>query len=564
MGLVLLPTRELAIQVEETIHKIGSVYGMRTAVLIGGAPMFPQLKSLRSKPNIIVATPGRLIDHLEQRNLSLANVKVLVLDEADRMLDMGFEQQIKIILDKVPKERQTMLFCATMPSKISQIAEKYMKKPLHIEVAPAGTANESVEQEIFIIHKEDKLRLLAKLLDEYKGMILIFTRTKRGAKKISDAINKMDHSASDIHSDKSLGQRRAALGGFKSGKIRILVATDIASRGIDVSNIELVINYDLPEQTEDYVHRIGRTGRAGKTGKAISFATPEQKHDIRIIEKLIRTRINVSPLPELPERSTLPKLEHISDDRGFGRGGNSRGGDRGRDRGRGRDGGKRFGDRDRKSFSGDRKRERFGRDERRTPIVEFDNQKKPFEDKNISEKSFNNFEKPNDNFPRSDRRKTFSGDRPPSRFGRDERRKPIGSDRERKPFGERKFSDKPFKSSERSNDNFPRSDRRKSFSGDRPPSRFGRDERRKPIDSDRERKPFGERKFSDRQFKSSEKSNDSFPRTDRRKSFSGDRKPERDSKPFATGEKPRWQFPNKTKSKTSRPPSKGFRSRRDS
>ncbi|MDA0986860.1 MAG: DEAD/DEAH box helicase [Bacteroidetes bacterium] len=323
VGLVLLPTRELALQVADTIQKIATVYGLTKTVLIGGASMMEQIKSLRSKPNIIVATPGRLIDHIERKNVNLAKVKIIVLDEADRMLDMGFEPQIKRILNQVPAEKQTLLYCATLPHSISKIAEKYMKTPLHIEVAPSGTTSERIEQEIFIIHKEDKIRLLSKLLDEYKGTILIFTRTKRGAKKISDGINKMNHSSIDIHSDKSQSQRKAALSSFKSGKIRILVATDVASRGIDVENIELVINYDLPDQTEDYVHRIGRTGRAGKSGKAISFATPEQKHDIKIIEKLIRNKINVSPVPELPDRSTLPKMIHSRESENEFRGGRS-------------------------------------------------------------------------------------------------------------------------------------------------------------------------------------------------------------------------------------------------
>lgn len=308
-GLILLPTRELAMQVEETLHKVGKPFGLRTAILIGGAAMGPQIKAMRLKPHVIVATPGRLIDHLEQKIVSLKDIRVLVLDEADRMLDMGFEPQIKKILARVPENRQTMLFSATMPEKITEIANKYMKKPLRIEIDRSGTTNENVSQEVFFIGKEDKTRLLETILSKYKGTVLVFSRTKHGAKKIMNNIEHMGHTAADLHSNKSLNQRKAALDGFKSGKTRVLVATDIASRGIDVKNIELVINFDLPDQPEDYVHRIGRTGRAGKTGTAISFATPDQKRDVQIIERLIRSRIVIIPLPPLPARRVTPPVE---------------------------------------------------------------------------------------------------------------------------------------------------------------------------------------------------------------------------------------------------------------
>ncbi len=331
MGLILLPTRELALQVEEILKRVGAAFGMRTAILIGGASMHPQIKDLRAKPHVIVATPGRLIDHMEQKYVSLKDIRVLVLDEADRMLDMGFEPQIKKILANVPKERQTMLFSATMPAKISQIGEMYMKKPLRIEIAPQGTTADHIEQEIFMVKKEDKIRLLESILEEYKGTILVFSRTKHGAKKIMNAVQHMNHTAAELHSNKSLAQRKLALAGFKSGKVRVLVATDIASRGIDVTNIELVVNFDLPEQTEDYVHRIGRTGRAGRSGKAISFVTPDQRNDLKMIERLIKSKLTVSPLPNLPERRIIPEppREH-SHHGGSGRrdGGRSFDGDR--------------------------------------------------------------------------------------------------------------------------------------------------------------------------------------------------------------------------------------------
>ncbi|HBL39494.1 TPA: hypothetical protein DDZ10_02375 [Candidatus Uhrbacteria bacterium] len=293
MGLVLLPTRELAVQVEETLKKIGGSLGLRTAILIGGVNINPQTKQLKAKPHVVVATPGRLIDHVEQKHISLDRVGILVLDEADRMLDMGFAPQLKRILAWVPKDRQTMLFSATIPPEISQIARAYMKSPLRVEVAPSGTAAEHVDQEVFLVSKQGKIDLLERLLNEYKGTVLIFSRTKHGAKKIARAIRTMRHNAAELHSNRSQSQRQDALNGFSRGKYRVLVATDIAARGIDVKGIELVINYDLPDHSEDYVHRIGRTGRAGQEGKAISFASPEQKKDILQIERLIRTTLPI-------------------------------------------------------------------------------------------------------------------------------------------------------------------------------------------------------------------------------------------------------------------------------
>lgn len=305
-GLVICPTRELAIQVDETLKKVGGPVGLKTTVVIGGTNIKPQIRALKAKPNVIIATPGRLIDHLEQRTFNLKNIGVLVLDEADRMLDMGFEPQIKKIMSGLPQERQTMLFSATMPAKISKIARQYMAKPLRVEVAPAGTTTEQVEQELFVVPKNQKMALLTELLLQYKGTVLVFSRTKHGAKRITRVLNKIGHKAAEIHSNRSLNQRREALEGFKKGKYRVLVATDIAARGIDVTEIELVVNYDLPDNSEDYVHRIGRTGRAQHTGKAISFACPEQKKDVRAIEKLIQAVLPVQPLPSLPD---LPKVD---------------------------------------------------------------------------------------------------------------------------------------------------------------------------------------------------------------------------------------------------------------
>lgn len=304
-GLIILPTRELALQVDEALRKVGHTLGLKTAVLIGGASMGPQLAALSRNPHIIIGTPGRIIDHMERRTISLEKITMLVLDEADRMLDMGFAPQIKQILNKIPKYRQTMLFSATMPDDIVRMATEHMKLPFRVEIARPGTAAEGVIQELFIIKREDKNKLLAKLLSEYRGSVLIFSRTKHGARKICNAVRDMRHTVAEIHSNRSLGQRREALEGFKSGRFRVLVATDIASRGIDVIGIELVINYDLPENPGDYVHRIGRTGRAGAPGRAISFATPDQKTAVHDIERLLRTVIAVSKLPEIPEEKFI-------------------------------------------------------------------------------------------------------------------------------------------------------------------------------------------------------------------------------------------------------------------
>lgn len=301
-GLILLPTRELALQVNESLNKIGKSLNLRTAVLIGGESIGRQVRELSRNPHIIIATPGRLVDHLKQKRINLNNVTILVLDEADHMLDIGFAPQIRTILQNVPKERQTMLFSATMPQAIINLAHSYMKLPVRIEVAPPGTAAAKVTHEIFFVNKASKLGLLETLLTEYKGSALVFCRTKHGARLLADAVRNMDHTATEIHSNRSLRQRAKALSGFKSGAFRILIATDIAARGIDVANIELVINYDLPENPEDYVHRIGRTGRAGHEGHAISFATPSQRFDIKAIERLIKKELPVSPLPSLPKR----------------------------------------------------------------------------------------------------------------------------------------------------------------------------------------------------------------------------------------------------------------------
>ncbi len=313
--LILIPTRELALQVDQALHPFALAMGLKSAVLIGGASMHNQVQMLSKKPRIIIATPGRLIDHMEQRTISLSDTCILVLDEADRMLDMGFAPQINRILSVVPRKRQTMLFSATMPTGIVSIARSHMELPINVEIAPSGTAVDKVTQEVFFVAKEQKIRLLELFLSQIPGPVLVFTRTKHGARKLTRQVKVIGHKVAEIHSDRSLAQRREALDGFKSGRYRVLIATDIAARGIDVTGIELVVNYDLPSNSEDYIHRIGRTARAGRPGRAISFATFDQRGDIWSIEKLMRTAIPVSQLPALPPlRGTdgKPDAEELS------------------------------------------------------------------------------------------------------------------------------------------------------------------------------------------------------------------------------------------------------------
>ncbi len=313
-GLILLPTRELAEQVEQSLKKL--MPAIPLALVIGGASARMQAGLLRRNPKIIIATPGRLIDLAQEGIASLKNIAVLVLDEADRMLDMGFAPQINKILALLPSKRQTMLFSATMPSEIARLATKYMQLPLRVEVAPSGTTSRQIEQELFVVPHANKPQLLEKLLTDYRGTVLIFSRTKHGARKLATLIRSMGHTADEIHANRTLGQRRNALAGFKNGKYRVLVATDIAARGIDVQGIELVLNYDLPDNPDDYVHRIGRTGRASHTGKAISFATPQQAKEVNAIERTIRNQLPVAPTPrDLPARRPMPKREVVAPSR---------------------------------------------------------------------------------------------------------------------------------------------------------------------------------------------------------------------------------------------------------
>jgi ATP-dependent RNA helicase RhlE len=347
VGLVLAPTRELAIQIDEAFRGIAAPFGMKTACLIGGAPMQPQINDLNKNPRVVIATPGRLIDHMSQWHFMPDEVTMLVLDEADRMLDMGFAPQLEKIMRVLPKNRQTMLFSATMPETIMQMTSKYMKLPVRVEIAPSGTAAELVTQELFIVKKEAKTSVLKRILAQYHGSVLLFSRTKFGARKINRSIKDMGYSCAEIHSNRSLPQRREALEGFKTGRYKVLVATDIAARGIDVTGIELVLNYDLPEDAENYVHRIGRTGRAGHNGHAISLATPDQINDVKEIEKIIKTTLPRAKNSEIPQEQFMlnppPKQERgYRGGREHHRGGGGGGGGRSRGGGGQRRPGSRF------------------------------------------------------------------------------------------------------------------------------------------------------------------------------------------------------------------------------
>lgn len=295
-GVIIVPTRELALQVEESIRKITRLLAppIRTVCLIGGMPMYRQIKDLRYNPRIIIATPGRLQDHLRQRTLQLNDVLITVLDEADRMFDMGFAPQVQELFESLPKTRQTLLFSATMAPEVSRLATTYMHTPVRVEVATNHEATRAIAQELCYVPHRSKSEVLAKVLTEHRGTVLVFTRTKLGAGEVAGRVQALGHTAAEMHSNLNLGQRKRALEGFKQGAYRVLVATDVAARGIDVQDISLVVNYDLPETAADYVHRIGRTGRAGKTGRAITFASPEQQRMVRSIEQFTKQPITLS------------------------------------------------------------------------------------------------------------------------------------------------------------------------------------------------------------------------------------------------------------------------------
>ncbi|MBS7563994.1 DEAD/DEAH box helicase [Mucilaginibacter sp. Bleaf8] len=294
-ALILTPTRELAIQIDESLAAYGRHTGLKHMVIFGGVSQNPQTDALKRGVDILVATPGRLLDLMNQRFISLDHLKVLILDEADRMLDMGFVHDVKKIIAKVPAKRQTLFFSATMPPEIQQLANTILNKPEKVEVTPVSSTADTIRQEVFFVEKGDKKSLLNHILkDKSIETVLVFTRTKHGADKVVKDLSRAGITAEAIHGNKSQNARQRALTNFKNRTTRVLVATDIAARGIDVDDLTHVINFELPNVPETYVHRIGRTGRAGASGIALSFCDHEEKEFLKDIHKLIAKTIPVN------------------------------------------------------------------------------------------------------------------------------------------------------------------------------------------------------------------------------------------------------------------------------
>jgi ATP-dependent RNA helicase DeaD len=318
VALIMTPTRELAIQVAEEIAKLSRFKGLRTLPIYGGQDIVKQIRALRQKPQIIIGTPGRLLDHINRKTIKLDKVQTVILDEADEMLDMGFLDDINTILSKCPEERQTMLFSATMPPNIKKLADTYLKNPEHVSVVPKQVSAPSVEQYYMEVQEQQKFEILSRLIDmEAPDLAIIFGRTKRRVDELSEALKKRGYSAEGLHGDLSQNQRDMVMRKFRDGSIDVLVATDVAARGLDVSGVTHVFNFDLPQDPESYVHRIGRTGRAGKEGVAITFVTPRETDHLHLIERITRHRITKRPLPSMAEaiegkqRATAERLIEV-------------------------------------------------------------------------------------------------------------------------------------------------------------------------------------------------------------------------------------------------------------
>jgi ATP-dependent RNA helicase RhlE len=302
--LVLAPTRELAQQIGDSFAAYGRNLKVSSTVIFGGVGQDRQVKALQRGVDVLVATPGRLLDLIEQRHVSLSSIEILVLDEADRMLDMGFIHDVRRIVALVPRQRQTLFFSATMPEDVVALSRSMLRDPERVEVTPVATTADKIDQAVYLVDRADKRALLAHLLaaDASMRRVLVFTRTKRGANKVTEDLAKAGVHAEAIHGNKAQNARERALANFKTGATRVLVATDIAARGIDVDGITHVVNYDLPNIAESYVHRIGRTARAGAAGIALSFCEGEERAYLHDIERLIRTRVPRIPTPPLRRR----------------------------------------------------------------------------------------------------------------------------------------------------------------------------------------------------------------------------------------------------------------------
>lgn len=293
-ALILTPTRELAIQIDDSFKAYGRYAGVRHAVIFGGVKQYQQVKQLRQNPDVLIATPGRLLDLVSQKILNISNIKILVLDEADRMLDMGFITDVRKIINMVTAKRQTLFFSATMPAEVTRLSSSILRDPQRIEVAPPATTVEKIDQHVYLVEKKDKRQLLVHLLKENNiPNALVFTRTKYGADRVCRDLRRARINADSIHGNKNQNARQNALRNFKNGRTTVLVATDIAARGIDVDDLSTVINYELPNIPETYVHRIGRTGRAGAVGAALSFCDLEERAFLRDIHRLIKRDIPV-------------------------------------------------------------------------------------------------------------------------------------------------------------------------------------------------------------------------------------------------------------------------------
>ena len=320
-ALVLIPTRELAAQVEESVRDYGKYLKLTSMTMIGGVNINPQIQRLKSRVDILVATPGRLLDHLQQKTLDLSHIEILVLDEADRMLDMGFIRDIKKILAILPRQRQNLLFSATFSDEIKMLADGLLNKPAMIEVARRNATAELITQKIYPVDRERKRELLTHLIKEYNWhQVLVFTRTKHGANKLAEQLSKDDIPALAIHGNKSQAARTRALAEFKTGKLQVLVATDIAARGIDIIELPHVVNFEMPNVSEDYVHRIGRTGRAGSEGEASSLVCIDEHKLLWDIERLTKREIPVVQVPGF-EPDPRIKAEPILNGQNRGQGG---------------------------------------------------------------------------------------------------------------------------------------------------------------------------------------------------------------------------------------------------
>jgi len=309
-ALVLTPTRELAAQVQDEFKEYSEFTDLRSTVIFGGVGANPQIRALRNGVDVLVATPGRLLDLVGQGALSLSKIEVFVLDEADRMLDMGFVRDIKKIMALLPSKRQNLLFSATFSKEIKKLANEFLHNPALVEATPENTTVEKIDQTVYRVDKTQKTDLIIKLISEGNWkQVLVFTRTKHGANRLSEKLEKAKITSAAIHGNKSQGARTRALSGFKGGKVRVLVATDIAARGLDIPLLPHVINYELPNIAEDYVHRIGRTGRAGASGEAISLVSLDEVRYLRAIEKLIGERLQLKTISDFQPTETMADVK---------------------------------------------------------------------------------------------------------------------------------------------------------------------------------------------------------------------------------------------------------------